>query len=165
MGKHTVYATENINARLTEGKYVLRVKVRWIDEKAHEFTLNTFSPSSVTIKKVPKETYSKYLERIFLDEGVRCRDKFELANQCRFSSGWSGPYLWIYTDNQGDKIWKLDVIFEKMFNLKLCKGYKKDESTLGLVLKPGDRLIAYAKRINSENVQLSWKFQQSWESA
>lgn len=163
LGKNTVYATDKIKLRLSEGKYVLRTKIRWSDGKPHEFALNTFSQYPIQIKEVEKEAYPDFLKTVYLDAGDRLTDKFILGNKCEFGSSWAGSHLWIYAKNSGDKTWNLDICFENMTNLKLHPEHSKEDNVIGLVVKPGQKIMTYAKRLTSETVELRWKFKQSWE--
>jgi len=163
VGKHTVYATEKAKLRLPEGKYIMRVKIRWVDMETHEFTLNTFSPHPIGLKQVKKEAYPSFVEKVYLNIADLHGEKFELSNGCQFSSGWSGSHMWLYAINNGQKNWSLDVNFEKMTNLKLDKKYKIEENAVGFRLKPGEKAVAYVKRMDGGAVELSWKFKQSWE--
>ena len=163
IGKHTVYATDKAKLRLPEGKYIMRVKVKWVDMEAHEFTLNSFSPHPIEIKQVKKEFCPDFLEKVYMNIAEQNGEKFELSNGCQFASGWAGSHMWLYAVNNGTKSWSLDVNFEKMTNLQLEKKYKIAENSLGLRLKPGEKAVAYVKRVDGGAVELSWKFKQSWE--
>jgi len=163
LGKPTVYATDKIKMRLSEGKYVLRVKVRWVDEQSHEFTLNTFSQLPIQMKKVEKEAYPNFLKEVYREAAETSLETFDLQNKCKFGSGWAGPHFWLYAANNGTTTWKIQVIFEKLTNLKLCNAYKKGDNILELIVPPKEKVIAYAKRINGNPIEMRWKFQQSWE--
>ena len=141
----------------------MKVKVRWVDGYPHEFTLNTFSPFPIQIKRVEKETYPNLLDRVLSSVAQQSNEFFELSNKCQFGSAWAGPYLWLYAKNEGDKTWELEIILEKMTNLKLGKRYKKTENSLGMVVGPKEKVVAYLKRMHGGNVELAWKFQQSWK--
>lgn len=163
LGKPTVYATDKIKLKLSEGKYILRVKVKWVDERAHEFTLNTFSQLPIELKKVEKEKYPQFLKQVYREAAETSLETFDLKNNCKFGSGWAGPHFWLYAANNGNTTWKIEITFEKMTNLKLCKTYKKNDNTLELIVPPKEKVIAYAKRLNGNPVEMRWRFQQEWK--
>lgn len=163
LGKPTVYASDKTKLKLSEGRYVLRIKVRWTDEKSHGFTLNIFAPDLILAQRVEKEDHPNFLELIFLDAAKYNPDNFQLQNRCKFGNGWCGPYFWIYVANNGKKAWNLELLFEKMTNLKLCNSYRKADDEIEFLVLPDKKQVAYARRLNGDPIEMSWKFQQSWE--
>ena len=162
-GKQTVYASEKLKFFLSEGRYVLRVKVRWVDNRSHDFTLNTFSPFPIEIKKAQKSAYPNFLKNVYLEIAKKSNEKFCLSNNCQFESSWAGSHLWLYLANKGETTWSLEIIFDKLSNLKLCKSHRITDNIFSFILKPNEQTIVYVKRLNNDLCQLSWKFEQSWE--
>ena len=162
IGKETTYANSNMKLKLSQGRYVIRVKVRWVDQKEHEFTVNTLSTEQVVLRKIQWEESQTFLDKIFINEGFYAREKYQLGNCCEFISAWCSPYLWIYAINQGKKTWNLEINFKKLINLKLSKKYLKDHNSLKLEILPGKQRVAYIKRIDSDAVEVLWKMNHQW---
>jgi len=164
VGKQTTYASEDIKIKLPEGKYVIRAKVKWLDEQQHGFSLSVFSQSEVTLKEANAKDYPNFLERMYEETGSRTKERYQLSNGCEFFSAWSGSHLWVYAFNGGNKTWDLQVKFTKMDNLKLCKKYSTESpDTLRLVIPPGQQKAGYAKRVSTERVEVLWTLEHEWK--
>ena len=161
-GASTIFADEQVKLKLSEGKYIIRVKVKWVDQREHDFILNTFSPYPLNLKRVKPRYRSTFLEHVYLDAGSRATDRYQLGNRCEFVSSWCGPHLWLYATNKGTKTWNLEIVFNKFENLKLCKKYRTSNNVLHLVIPPKGQAVTYAKRINASPVEINWKFNQNW---
>jgi len=153
---------------LKEGKYIVRARVHWVDGHNHEFILSTLSSNPISIEQINKKDYPAYLEKVLMDAAIESNRHFRFSNDCFFASGWSGPYMWIYGINKGENIWSLDIIFEKMVNLKMMKKYRenkeeKNQNFIKMKLSPQEKNLVIVKRLTSEDVSLKWKFEQVWE--
>ena len=157
-----MFATNKIKMKLSEGKYIIRVKVRWADEGKHNFTLNAFSQYPLSLKKVKAQNYPDFLEKVYLDAGSRSGELYQLGNRCEFGSSWCGSHLWLYGINKGNKTWNLEINFNKLDNLKLSKKYKTSENVVKLVIPPNGQGVAFVKKFNKNPVELNWNFNQSW---
>jgi len=164
VGRPTLYIQEGLEMKLRPGRYILCVKIKWVDEKAHDFYLNIFSSSSVKVSQSDASQNQNFLEKVYLSMGALSNDKFCLGRECEFASGWSGSHLWIVAFNRGDKTWNLEVEFEKMQNLKISKKFRsKEGNSVQFALKPQQKAAAYAKRVGAGKVSFKWKFNQTWE--
>jgi len=164
LGKPTLYIQEGLEMKLRPGRYILCVKVKWVDEQPHDFYLNVFSSASVKVNQLEASQNQNFLEKVYLSMGALSNDKFCLGRECEFASGWSGSHLWIVAFNRGDKVWNLEIEFEKMQNLKISKKFRsKEGNSIRFTLKPQQKAAAYAKRIGVGKIAFKWKFNQSWE--
>jgi len=164
MGKPTLYVQEGLEMKLRQGRYILCVKVKWVDEQPHDFYLNIFSSASVKVTQLEASQNQNFLERVYLSMGALSNDKFCLGRECEFASGWSGTHLWLCAFNRGDKVWKLEIEFDKTQNLKIAKKFRsKDGNSIQFVLKPQQKAAAYLKRVGTGKVAFKWNFHQSWE--
>jgi len=162
LGKQTVFADDKVKIKLSEGRYIIRTKIRWLDNSEHDFTLNTLSPYPLTLSRVKSRAHPKFLERVYLEAGNSASDRYQLGNRCEFGSSWCGSHLWLYGVNKGSKTWNLEIVFNKNENLRLCKKYRTEENVIKLVIPPNGRAVAYVKKIAQTDVELNWKFNQSW---
>ena len=163
IGKPTVYASDKVKMKLSEGKYIIRAKIYWVDQQSHEFTLSTFSQYPSKLRKINSEQYSNFLSRVYLDAGRNVTDKYDFGKECKFASGWCGSHLFFYCVNKGKKKWTLTIKFKKLANLTLGKPNRQDESTLVIKVSPGKDQVAYAKRISEDPVGIDWDLQNAWE--
>jgi len=124
--------------------------------------LSAFSSYPLTLKKVKSRDHPDFLEQVYLDAGARSCDRYQLGNKCEFTSSWVGPHLYLYGLNKGTKTWHLEINFNKLENLQLCKKYRTSENVLKMEIPPRGQAVAYAKRINTKTVELNWNFNQSW---
>ena len=157
-----MYADNKIKIKLSEGRYIIRVKIRWVNGGQHDFTFNTFSSYPLSFRKIKSKDNADFLERVYLDSGNRSTERYQLGNKCEFASSWCGPHLWLYGINKGTKTWHLEINFNKLENLKLCKKYRTSDNILTLVIPPKGQAVAFAKRINTKTVELNWNFNQNW---
>jgi len=86
-----------------------------------------------------------------------------MATDCQFSSGWSGSHLWMYAVNNSNKVWHLEVTFEKLVNLKLGKKHRAMPDVIKFVIQPYQKATAYAKRTSPGAVAVAWSFAQRLE--
>ena len=148
--------------KLPQGKYAIRVKVRWTDNEMHNFTISTLSSQDVDLKEISWTDPQSFLTQVFSSCGQATKERYQLKNNCEFISAWCGPYLWIYVVNNGKKRWSLDIVFDKVNNLKFPKKYAKHQNMIKLKILPGDTKIAYLKRTDSSEVELFWKLNHIW---
>lgn len=150
--------------KLNPGKYIMSVKIAWIDGKKHDFYLNILSPLNVKLTQLERRLYSDFMEKVYLSAGVMSADKYGMGSDCDFASGWSGSSLWMCAFNRGKKTWNLEIVFETMENLKIAKKFRGDrEGVINLVLQPNQKAVAYLKRLGVEKVAFKWHFVQAWE--
>jgi len=97
-----------------------------------------------------------------LEAGSSDMNRYLFNNKCEFGSSWCGSHIWFYGINNGTKTWKLEVIFDKFENLKMCKKYRSKDNVLTFEIPPNKEAVAFAKRINSQEVVFNWAFKQSW---
>jgi len=163
LGKPSVYLHENHKVKLDPGRYIIYVKVRWFDGNKHDFVLKSLSSAATQIRQISAQTCVNYLEKVYLGTGLASKDKYNLAYDCQFASGWAGSHLWMFAHNRTNKIWHLEVTFEKMTNLKLGKKFRTTSDVMKLVIPPNQKVTAYAKRIGPGAVNVAWKFNQRLE--
>ena len=163
LGKQTTYVHEGLESKLKPGRYILCIKVKWVDNLTHDFFLNILSSSAVKINSIDSHAYPNFFEKVFLSMGELSQDKFKMGNECELASGWVGSHLWICAFNKGNKTWTLEVIFEKLHNLKLAKKFRAKHNVIKFVVQPGGKAVAYAKRTSADEVVIKWRFEQVWE--
>jgi len=165
IGKQTTYVNPGIKIRLSEGKYIIRAKIRWVDQREHEFTLSTLSSRDLTLRQIRTEEYPNFLERVFLDAGSRARERYHLKNNCEFLSAWCGPHLWIYAVNKGNKTWNMDVVFQVLSNIKIPKKYttREESNVIKMEIPPNEQRAVYVKRINADVVEILWNLNHAWK--
>jgi len=150
--------------KLQPGKYILSVKIQWVDGKRHDFYINVLSSLSVKLNQLERRQHRDFLEMAYLSAGVMSSDKYGMGNDCDFASGWVGSHLWMCAFNRGKKVWKLNIVFERMQNLKIAKRFRRDgDHVISLVVHPNQKAVAYAKRTHVEKVAFKWYFEQCWE--
>jgi len=86
-----------------------------------------------------------------------------MGNECEFVSGWIGSHLWLCAFNKGNQVWTLEVIFEKLQNVKIAKKFRHKDNVVKFVIQPGAKAVAYAKRTSPDEVVIKWRFEQVWE--
>jgi len=163
LGKPTVYLHDTHRVKLQPGRYGLYLKMRWIDGNAHGFVLNMLSSVAPKATQVDAQAFPSFLEKLYVNAGMAARDKFTIGNDCVFSSGWAGSQLWVCGHNKGKKTWTLEVVFNKMKNIKLGKQGRAGQNVLRIVVPPGQRVSAYAKRTGSGGVSVGWALNHSWK--
>jgi len=163
LAKQTVYADDKIKMKLSEGMYIIRVKVKWVDGGEHEFTLNTLSPSPVVLKEIKGRGYENFLDQVYADCGKNLRDRYDFGHKCEFGSGWCGHKMYFYCLNNGKETWNCEINFDKLEGLKLSKAFKTAENQIRIRVPPHSQAVAYAKRISSGSVKINWKFNNTWE--
>jgi len=161
LGKPTAYIHESHRVKLEAGKYMLYVKARWLNNQKHDFTVNVLSSTPTKFSAV--EQCEDFLEKLYLGTGQLARNHLNLANNCKFASGWSGSHLWMHAVNNTNKTWHLEVHFEKMVNLKLGKKHRAMGDVIKFVIPPYQKAAAYAKRTNPGAVIVAWNFTQRLE--
>ena len=137
--------------------------MKWVDNIEHEFCLNVLSSNSLQLAQAEAFGLQGFLERIYLSAGIASKDKFDMTNQCELASGWAGSHLWICAFNRGNKKWDLEIVFDKMQNIKLAKRFRAKPNTIKMTLQPHQKAVVFAKRTSAEAVGVSWHFNQHWE--
>jgi len=163
LGKPTAYIHESHRVKLDAGKYIFYVKARWLNNKKHDFIVNVLSSVPTKFTEIEPEQCVDFLEKLYMGTGQLAKNHMNLANNCKFASGWSGSHLWMHATNLTNKIWHLEVTFEKMVNLKLGKKHRAMSDTIKFVIPPGQKAAAYAKRTNPGAVIVAWNFTQRLE--
>jgi len=164
LGKPAVYIHESHKVKLQPGKYMIYAKVKWVDNKAHDFFLNVLSSSPTKVEQVTPPTSFNFLEKVYLNAGVASKEKFLLQNDCHFASGWAGSHLWMFVHNKTTKTLYFDITFDKMKSIKLGKKFRASEmNVLKIVVPPNQKVAAYAKRTSPAAVAVGWEFSQRWE--
>jgi len=161
-GKSTVYAHNKIRMKMLEGKYIVRIKVKWTDGQPHEFTLNTLSQLPVSVKQIDANLYPKFLNKVYLDAGKKLKDRWQLGHSCEFGSGWVGSHIFLYMVNNGDTKWTCEIFFEKLEGLKLAKPFKTSDRTVKVTIPPKSNAVTWAKRTGEGQVAIIWKFNHEW---
>ena len=148
---------------LDQGKYVLRIKAPWKTKDNSDLVITTYSDQEVVLDYLPKERYTKFLEKFYIEEG-RLADKYSLGKDCHFASGWEGNNLWLYMQNDSaDKNWDLEINFKKMENITLSKRYKLEDMSFKAKLPPKSEKVAILKRNGVEKAVIDWSFKCNWE--
>jgi len=163
MGKPTTYIHESHRVKLEAGKYIFYVKTRWVDNKKHDFMINVVSSVPTKFYQIEANQCPDFLSRLYMGTGQLSKDHFNLANDCQFASGWSGSHLWMYATNNTNKVWHLEVTFEKLVNLKLGKKHRAMPDVIKFVIQPYQKAVAYAKRTTPGAVAVGWSFAQRLE--
>jgi len=165
IGRSTIYVQEGMEMKLNPGRYVMNVKIAWVDGKKHDFYINVLSSFGVKLSQLERRLNSEFMEKVFLSAGIMSQDKYGMGNDCDFATGWVGSNLWLCAFNRGKKVWNLEIVFETLQNLKIAKKFRSDEErVIKLVLQPNQKAVAYLKRLGVEKVAFKWRFIQSWDN-
>jgi len=163
LGKATTYVHEGLESKLKPGRYILCVKARWVDNLKHDFYLNVFCSSPLRLTLLESYNSFDFFNKLYSSLGILSRDRFQMGHDCEFASGWIGSHLWFYAFNGGNKIWTLEVVFERMQNIKIAKKFRSKSNCVKFILQPNQKAAAYAKRINPGEVAMKWRLEQIWE--
>jgi len=163
IGKSAVYIHESHKVKLQPGKYIIYAKVKWIDNKTHDFFLNVLSSLPAKVSQMTPPADFNFLEKVYLNAGIASKEKFLLPNDTLFASGWSGSHLWMYVQNKSNKTLHFEITFDKMRSIKLGKKYRTELNILKFVVPPNQKAAAYAKRTSPAAVAVGWEFAHRWE--
>jgi len=158
----TLHIDQKKMLELEPGKYVLRIKTPWKTKDSGDVVITTYSDQEVHLDYLPKERYTKFLEKFYIEEG-RTAEKYDYGKSCYFTSGWEGKHFWLYMLNDSsEKTWVLDITFNKMGGVRMSKRFKLEGMSLKSKLGPRTEKLVYLKG-DQAKADIGWEFKHSWE--
>jgi len=161
-GSRTIYPSKHHKLKLDAGEYVAFVKVHWDTLPPMPYTISTYSNVKILFQEsVPIKDFRKLL---YVNDAKVNANKETHGKNSVLCHGYSGHNIYIFAENNDEKIWTLNIKFTTLENLRLGKYHRTTEKELRMVVPPGKYEIAYIKKNDySEECKFVWEITELWQ--